>query len=242
MSSLEPARSGEAVAGQRGVGLETAVPPLSTIQGRKLRTPRSAGFAGIVFSLLLIVSLVTIRLAIPPAPSDAGHWLTDSSRRDLVLTALALMPFAGIAFLWFVGVVRDRVGTSEDRFFQTLFLGSGLLFVAMLFVAEAVAAGLISSLSDAQTFAATSSWTTGRHVVRELMEGGLQMVGVFTTAAATILVRTEVGARWLGLAGYAISPFLILATYVVPWVALLFPIWVFAVSLDILLRNPREDA
>ena len=58
--------------------------------------------------------------------------------------ALNLIPFAGIAFLWFVGVVRDRVGEREDRFFATVFLGSGLLFVAMLFVGAAVAGGLIA--------------------------------------------------------------------------------------------------
>ena len=52
-----------------------------------------------------------------------------------------LIPFAGIAFLWFIGVLRDRIGEREDRFFATVFLGSGLLFVAMLFVAAAIAAG-----------------------------------------------------------------------------------------------------
>jgi len=43
------------------------------------------------------------------------------------------LPFAGIAFLWFIGVLRDRLGELEDRFFATVFLGSGLLFLAMLF-------------------------------------------------------------------------------------------------------------
>src|SRR3954470_11788400 len=93
---------------------------------RQLRTPRSAGFAGVVFSILITVSLVTIRLAMPAKPSDAGPWLSDPIRRDFVLVALALMPFACVAFLWFVGVVRDRIGEAEDRFFSTLFLGSGL--------------------------------------------------------------------------------------------------------------------
>ena len=46
---------------------------------------------------------------------------------------LYLVPFAGIAFLWFIGVVRDRIGEREDKFFATVFFGSGLLFVAMLF-------------------------------------------------------------------------------------------------------------
>ena len=60
-----------------------------------------------------------------------------------MILALNLLPFAGIAFLWFIGVVRDRIGQGEDRFFATVFLGSGLLFIAMLFVTGAVAGGLV---------------------------------------------------------------------------------------------------
>jgi hypothetical protein len=65
----------------------------------------------------------------------------------MVVVALNLVPFAGIAFLWFIGVVRDRIGEHEDRFFATVFLGSGLLFVAMLFVASAVTAGFLALLA-----------------------------------------------------------------------------------------------
>ena len=60
----------------------------------------------------------------------------------------SLLPFAGIAFLWFIAVVRDRLGELEDRFFATAFLGSGLLFIAMVFNAAAVAGGIISVLGS----------------------------------------------------------------------------------------------
>ena len=66
-------------------------------------------------------------------------WLADGSRRKAILVALNLLPFAAIAFLWFIGVVRDRIGEGEDRLFATVFLGSGLLFIAMLFAGGAVA-------------------------------------------------------------------------------------------------------
>jgi hypothetical protein len=39
--------------------------------------------------------------------------------------------------LWFIGVLRDRLGQLEDRFFATVFFGSGLLFLAMLFTSAA---------------------------------------------------------------------------------------------------------
>jgi hypothetical protein len=115
--------------------------------GNPLRTPRAAAVAGIVFSVLLIFALVLLRLSVPTDPRTAGTWLTDSGRRAAVRIALNLIPFAGIAFLWFIGVLRDRIGQREDRFFATVFLGSGLLFVAMLFVAAAVAGGLFAAAS-----------------------------------------------------------------------------------------------
>jgi hypothetical protein len=106
-----------------------------------LRTPKAAAVAGIIFSVLLIVSFSLLRLSVPADPMDPGAWLR--TRVGTVALALNLMPFAGIAFLWFIGVLRDRLGQNEDRFFATVFLGSGLLFLAMLFVASSAIGAII---------------------------------------------------------------------------------------------------
>src|ERR1039458_7446399 len=119
---------------------EAPVGPLRA--GSPLRTPRAAAVAGIIFSVLLVAALLLLRISVPPHPAVPGSWLTDSRRRAAVAIALNLVPFAGIAFLWFIGVLRDRIGEREDRFFATVFLGSGLLFVAMLFVAAAIGGGI----------------------------------------------------------------------------------------------------
>jgi hypothetical protein len=102
----------------------------------RLKTPRAAAFAGILFSVLLSAALILFRLSVRADPLEAGAWLKTSS--NTVALALNLVPFAGIAFLWFIGVLRDRLGELEDRFFATVFLGSGLLFLAMLFASAAV--------------------------------------------------------------------------------------------------------
>src|SRR5262249_9450428 len=77
----------------------------------------------LLFTGLFTSSYVLIRLSIPAHPADAGAWLAD--RAGTVSLALGLLPFAGIAFLWFIGVVRDRLGLLEDQFFATVFFGSG---------------------------------------------------------------------------------------------------------------------
>ena len=96
--------------------------------------------AGILFGALDGASLILIRLSIPAeAESDNAAWL----RHEIgtVTLALNLVPYAGIAFLWFIGVIRDRLGAQEDRFFATVFLGSGLMFLALTFVGAALAGG-----------------------------------------------------------------------------------------------------
>src|SRR5260370_31955054 len=96
----------------------------------QLKTPRAAAVAGILFSVLLIAGLVLFQLSVRADPLETGALLRTSSNK--IALALNLIPFAGIAFLWFIGVLRDRMGELEDRFFATVFLGSGLLFLALL--------------------------------------------------------------------------------------------------------------
>ena len=97
---------------------------------RALRTPRAAAVAGIVFAVLFALSIGLMRLAIPEGIAGPGGtaWLQNGGGG--VSLALTLVPFAGIAFLWFVGVIRNRLGRMEDQFFSTVFYGSGLLFLA----------------------------------------------------------------------------------------------------------------
>jgi hypothetical protein len=72
-----------------------------------------------------------------------------------------MLPFAGIAFLWFIAVMRDRLGELEDRFFTTVFLGSGLLFIAMIFTAVAIAGGIIRVLhSESVNFIQSGAYTS----------------------------------------------------------------------------------
>ena len=207
----------------------------STTTGRAIRTPRAAAVAGIVFSVLFAASVVLLEWALPPGSQDAGAWVDDDARRTAVTLGLQLLPFAGIAFLWFIGVLRDRIGSGEDRFFATVFLGSGLLFVAMFFVSGAVAAGLDQhrrrSLGrpSRQRVAVRSSQRAGLAAVY-----GLRMAAVFTISATTLATRLPVIPRWLAVLGYATAAVLLFGVGLVPWLELVFPGWVFVLSVHLL--------
>ena len=213
------------------------------LTGARLRTPRAAAVAGIVFSVLLGVALTLIALASPDRPATVGAWQTESTRRTEITVALALVPFAGIAFLWFIGVVRDRIGQREDRFFASVFLGSGLLFVAMLFAAAAVA-GALNAEESLRSGAAGGSavLAVGRRVVGLLLQDfAMRMAAVFTMSTATIALRTRLAPRWIGLVGVAVALVLLVSVGLSPWVELLFPAWVLLLSVDILRSEPRGD-
>jgi len=86
----------------------------NTLTRANLRTPKAAAIAGILFSVLLILVFWLLRISVPDDPQEPGAWLNSESRT--VALAVNLVPFAGIAFLWFIGVLRDRLGEREDKF------------------------------------------------------------------------------------------------------------------------------
>jgi hypothetical protein len=213
--------------------------PEATLTAVSLRAPRAAAIAGIVFSILLITSFVLLRLSVPADPLEAGAWLRTRART--VALALNLVPFAGIAFLWFIGVLRDRLGSLEDRFFATVFLGSGLLFLAMLFFSAAVAGGILIAFAAAPDHVlASATFTFARAITFEIMNiYAIKMAGVFMIATCTLALRTGFIARWIAFLGYGLALLLLLSSRSMEGVLIVFPLWVLLVSLYILVGNLR---
>ena len=213
---------------------DTPLPPRS-----RLRAPKAAAIAGILFSVLLIISSVLILLATPPTPLDNESGLF--SQTPAVLLALNLVPFAGIAFLWFMGVVRDVLGEREDQFFATVFLGSGLLFVAMLFVSSAVTGSLILLTTRLPESDLPAVYDLGRIIARETLSTySIRMAGVFMISSSTLFLRTGVIPRWTAFLGFGFAAIMLLRIgYInsLGWVMLLFPLWVLLVSLHILTKS-----
>jgi hypothetical protein len=117
--------------------------------------------------------------------------------------ALNLVPFAGVAFLWFVGVLRDRLGAREDRFFATVFLGSALLLLAMLFAAAAAIGAIIIAFHAAPEMLMISATF---HFACALAYGMVNIylvktASVFMITTATIALYTRLTPRWLAVGG-----------------------------------------
>ena len=205
--------------------------------GRDLRAPRAAGIAGLAFAVLFMGSLLLLRSQ-PYAGSTSAEiksWYLD--RGDTVaIVGLYLTPFAGIAFLWFIAVIRNRIGEREDQFFATVFLGSGLLFVAMLFAAAAAAgAPLIAvKFQDAPVPSPDAVVLSRGLAYTFLYVYGVRAAAVFMIVVSTIALQTRTLPRWLVTAGFAIALVLLVGVSFFNLLVLLFPLWVAAVSIVIL--------
>lgn len=133
-----------------------------------------------------------------------------------------------ICFLWFIGVVRDGLGRFEDKFFASVFLGSGLLFLAMIFVSSAVGVALVASRgadygADVHVF--------GQALLIALSKTyALRMAAVFMMSLATIWLKTGLVSRGLVIFTYVVALTLLVASDVTVWLTLAFPVWVLIVS------------
>lgn len=204
--------------------------------------PRGVAISGIIFSVLYIVSLALVRLSVPADPTDPGEWLADPGYRNWIGMSLNLVPFTGIAFLWFMATLRNRIGIREDRFFATVFLGSGLLFVGMLFVTVAISRSLLDTFSTGHAVQ-SEAYRVGRATAYALMNTfGVKMAAVFMFVTSTIGLRTAVLARWVSIVGFASGLVLLLVISNFAWIAQIFPLWVLLVSTYILLTDIHQGS
>src|SRR6266436_1479675 len=216
------------------------MPENSVLTHAQLKTPKAAAIAGIAFSLLLLLILWLLRTSIPADPLEPGAWLATDTRA--ITVALNLVPFAGVAFIWFIGVLRDRLGQLEDRFFATVFFGSALLFLAMLFAAAAVigAVMLLASTAEPNELMNSATFRFARavaYIVTNVYAS--KMAAVFMISTSTVVIYTGIAPRWIAFIGYLSALVLLLGSFHIGWSFAVLPVWVFVISVYILIDNLR---
>ena len=219
------------------------MPENGVLTHAQLKTPKAAAIAGIAFSLLLLLILWLLRTSIPADPLEPGAWLATDTRA--VTVALNLVPFAGVAFLWFIGVLRDRLGQLEDRFFASVFFGSALLFLAMLFAAAAVigAVMLVASISEPNELISSATFRFARAVSYIIMNVyAIKMAAVFMISTSTVVIRTGIAPRWIAFLGLLLAVILLIGSFFISWSVAVFPSWVFLISVYILIDNLRGNS
>lgn len=207
-----------------------------------LKTPRAAAVAGFVFSILMIAILWLLRQSVPVEPLETGVWLEAS--RGSVALAINLVPFAGIAFLWFLGALRDRLGAEEDKFFATVFFGSALMFLAMLFVAAAlIGAIMLTYTAFPHALQNSPAYLMARASVHGIMNVyAVKMAAVFMFSTSTVVIYASFAPRWLAYLGFMLGALLFFGGGLLGWGLAVLPLWVFAVSVCLLRNSPKSES
>jgi hypothetical protein len=212
---------------------------------RGMRAPRAAGVAGLLFSILFLVSALLVRLhpARNATAAEIKAFYQGSDGRWVTLVGFYLIPFAGIAFLWFVAVVRSHVVHHTDRFFDTVFVASGVLVVAMIFAAGAAAGSLATIIRFGNARLPSPGAIELAHGLSYalLYTFAVKMAGVFMMVTSTIGFRTRRLSRWLVYATWALAAFLLLSISFYQLALLVFPAWVAVLSLLILFQGLPDD-
>ena len=188
----------------------------------------------------------TGRLDIEAGIGSATYWLLDggiASNEYRVQLALWLVPFAGISFLWFIGVVRDRLGDREDRFFASVMFGSGLLYLGMLFTAASLSIALVRTYEAApQMVFDSGGYEFAREAAFALSNTfGVRMAGVFMLSTGTIWFRSGAVPRWMVGLTYLLAVLQMFGPGISLWMTLVFPFWVLVVSIHFLLVRTETE-
>jgi hypothetical protein len=206
-----------------------------------IRSPRSAGLAGLIFAFLLIVQMVLGSTVGINSPVIRRDLLVEFSR--IAPLILGIVPFAGIAFLWFTGVIRDWLGEREDRFFSSIFFGSGIVYVALLFVYAAVLGATLGTYELTERFALDNDIVIfGFSLVNEILGNfALRMAGVYMFSIGSLLTRTGHAPRWLIILTFVVATGFLLFAGTAGWARYFFPAWVIIISIYILVVNYRLE-
>ena len=206
----------------------------------RLRSPRAMAIAGLVFSMMLGAIILLFQRSFPTDPTDiSGEWLDKNA--NMVSLAIGLLPIVGIVFLWFMGVVRDRLGHVEDQFFSTVNSGGGLLFLAMLFIWAALGGTLLYGYSvNPELMIEGGFYLMGRELMRECITFAMSMAGVYVFSSGIFWARMGVTPRWLSILTWGVAILLWLSAYLGWWVQLIFPAWVFLISVYLLFSVSQQ--
>ncbi len=209
-----------------------------------MRSVEAAAVAGIVYSLLTMFSLVQMArfpsLSLPEAELTA--WFDDPEHRAWLIAGLGSASVAAIAFLWFIGVIRRRLGDREDQFFATVFFGSGVGYVAVSLVGSAAVASpaVATTVLDAAEVSPASASLAGGLGAALLLVVAPRLQAAFIFTTSTVFLRSRVLPSWVAVAGYIIGSAMFIAPIVWRSLGLAFPVWVAVVSVMLLLRHPSR--
>lgn len=188
--------------------------------------------------MLAVAALVLLRRFPDPALSDEDltAWFDETDNNAFLVLGLNLAAISSIAFLWFVAVIRRRLGDREDRFFASVFFGSAIAYVGVWLVGAALAAApaVALTIEGAGTLGRETVTLARGSATALLLVAAPRLQAVFVLTTSTLVLRTGALPKWLAYLGYLIGFGLLVVPLVVEPVGFGLPAYVLIVSVTIL--------
>jgi hypothetical protein len=216
------------------------------------RSPRRVAYltvaAGAAHALLFLASyglLLSVPGARAPDAEIVSFYGSGESRR-LLLVGLYLMPFAGIAFIWFIVSLRMWIAAHvrrENALLSNIQLVSGIVYLSLFFATAAASAATAAAVefTDAD-IDPTTARLFPRFGAALLLVFGMRMAAMFVFTTSNIGRGARVLPRWFIFLGYAVGLFLLLSATFSPLLALVFPVWLLALCALLFVRARRIPA
>jgi hypothetical protein len=203
---------------------------------------------GLAYSVLFVVAFLLASHGPDPTadPGEITAFYANPGGRRVVTAGLYLMPFAGIAFIWFIVALRMWINAHanrEDVLLSNIQLVTGILFTGLLFVA-------IAAVTTGTAVVEAAGAPVDPSVLRQmpLFGGAVFFVFAMRMAAMFVFTTTAIGRNarilpaWFGVLGYLVGLFLLLTATFNNAFAMVFPTWValLCVLLAIRLRRIKD--
>jgi len=224
---------------------EVPVPLVRSRRWReRLASVEAAAIAGLVCAVGWSVGVRGL-LVTPPidaSPQQITAFYTDPDTGHHALLFLQFIVVATLAFLWFVGVVRGRLGDAEPKLFGTAFLGGAVLLAGVVLIGTAALAApsvLVEVGGRIPDPGAVGLSRALAVILLSVVAPRVATLVVFSTA--TLGRSTGALPAWLVWLSYAIGVVELINVTVAAPTIYLFPAWIALVSIVLLIRGPLRD-
>jgi hypothetical protein len=203
---------------------------------------------GIAHAVLFLLAFWLLESTPAGRATDAEitEFYATDARRRLTIVGLYIMPFAGIAFVWFSVLLRMWISHStrrENILLSNIQLVSGILYVALFSAAAATSSATAAGVEFAGASVEPS-------VARQLPLYGSTLLLVFAMRMAAMFVMTTsnigrisgVLPGWFSVLGFAVGLFLLLSATLSAALVLAFPTWLLILCVLLLRRALRIPA
>ncbi|MDH4280055.1 MAG: hypothetical protein OEW83_18440 [Acidimicrobiia bacterium] len=208
---------------------------------RRLRSFQAAAAAGIVASVgwLVVMTRWLDAPSIEASDSEILEYYADPEGLS-GLASLQILVIATIGFLWFVGVIRGRIGDAEPKLFGTVFFGGGILLAVLMFIGSAAFAAPLVLVEETGRAVDPDTVAMSRILARIVLGVFAPRIGsLFIFSLSTLALRTEALPRWLILVSYAVGVAMFLNVTMASPNVYVFPAWMALVSVVLLFHPPR---